>query len=1044
MPFNPASDIVRIGRHRYAVARTPIQWNDPNGPWTLVLLGDLDKLMPASRRMMIGLASGLLMLALSTAFLTWKQRLRQANQERQRAEVELREYADNLQESKERLDLTLGATGIGIWERDLIRQTTSWDQATGAIFGYMGEPLDDYSGIFLERVHPDDMPRVKEATRQAVAGVADYNLEFRVIWPDASLRVLAARAAVLRDDQGRPGRIIGTCWDITAAKEREHLAILGSDVGDALTGMQPLRQRLQLCAEALVQQLDAALARIWTLNPEDNILEMQASAGLHTHIDGRRSRIPLGQFKIGRIAQEAKFRFSNNVSAEPDVDDQEWVRQNSLVGFVGHPLVVEGRVVGVMAFFSRTKLIPETVQALGSIAKTIAVALDRDRADRQLKEARAAAEAATRAKSDFLANMSHEIRTPMNAIIGMSHLALKTDLSPKQFDYLSKVQASAHNLLGIINDILDFSKIEAGKLAMEKVDFNLEEVLDNLSTLVTVKAREKENLEVLFSLPPEVPRSLVGDPLRLGQVLTNLANNAVKFTDTGEIVVSTEVVSRDQDRVTLKFAVRDTGIGLTPEQIGRLFQAFSQADTSTTRKYGGTGLGLTISQRLVDLMGGEIWVESEPGRGSTFLFTAVFGLGTGKARKRLAPAQALRGMKVLVVDDNATSRQILQEMLASFGFEVAQAASGPEGLAELEKASPGPPYELVIMDWKMPGMDGLEASRLIKNHPRLGKIPAIIMVTNYGREEVMHQAGEVSLDGFLTKPVSPSVLFDAIMQVFGQEVAGRPEAPQGFADAEARARAALSGARLLLVEDNDINRQVAGEILGSVGISVSMAANGQEAVDAVAAGAFDAVLMDVQMPVMDGYEATRRLRQKSPVSGPPYHRHDCPRHGRGPGKIPGRRHERPRHQAHRPRGPVPHPGTARGQTGSPGARAASAARSRAPWRGDTPPPLGRHRYRPGGQAFAGQPDGLCQYPQEIRAGFPGRSRNFAKPGRGWPRAGRRHPGPHHQRGRRQPRRRRVRCRGRGPGGLVQGGGPGLARGSLPKFPDRPRPGHGGA
>ena len=261
-------------------------------------------------------------------------------------------------------------------------------------------------------------------------------------------------------------------------------------------------------------------------------------------------------------------------------------------------------------------------------------------------------------------------------------------------------------------------------------------------------------------------------------------------------------------------------------------------------------------------MGGEIWVESEPGRGSTFLFTAVFGLGTGKARKRLAPAQALRGVKVLVVDDNATSRQIFQEMLESFGFEVAQAASGPEGLAELEKASPGPPYELVVMDWKMPGMDGLEASRLIKNHPRLGKIPAIIMVTNYGREEIMHQAGSVGLDGLLVKPVSPSVLFDAIMQVFGQEEADRPLTAQQATDAEARARAALTGARVLLVEDNDINRQVAGEILASVGVSVSMAANGQEAVDAVVAGDFDAVLMDVQMPVMDGYEATRRLRRK--------------------------------------------------------------------------------------------------------------------------------------------------------------------------------------
>jgi len=775
--------------------------------------------------------------------------------------TEKRRAEGALRESIERLDLTLGATGIGIWERDLVRQTSLWDEATCAIFGYSGTVLDDYSGIFLQRIHPDDLERIKETTRQAVAGTAEYNTEFRIIWPDASLRVLAARATVFRDDRGQPTRIIGTCWDVTDTKQRENLALLGSKVGDALTSLKPLRVRLQICTEALIHQLDAALARIWILNDQDNLLEMQASAGLHTHTDGLRSRIPLGKYKIGRIAQEARLRFSNNVAAEPDVDDQEWVRRHGLVSFVGHPLVVEGRVVGVMAFFSQTKLIPDTVQALGGIAKTIAVSVDRDRAERELKEARAVAEAATQAKSDFLANMSHEIRTPMNAIIGMSHLALKTDLSAKQREYITKIQASAHNLLGIINDILDFSKIEAGKLAIESVDFNLEEVLDNLATLVTVKTREKENLEVLFALSPEVPRTLVGDPLRLGQVLTNLTNNAVKFTEDGEIVVSTELASQDQDRVTLKFSVNDTGIGLTPEQVGKLFQAFSQADSSTTRKYGGTGLGLTISKRLVDLMGGEIWVESLPGQGSTFFFTATFGLGTRKGRKQLAPAQALRGLKVLVVDDNVTSREILQEMLESFGFEVIQAASGPEGLAELEKASPNQPYKLVIMDWKMPGMDGLEASRLIKNHSRLSIIPAIIMVTNYGREEIMRQAEKVGLDGFLIKPVSPSVLFDAIMQTFDEEVAGRPPVAESVADAEARARITLEGARILLVEDNDINRQVASEILTSVGVLVTPVGNGQEAVQAVAAKDFDAVLMDVQMPVMDGYEATRCIRQ---------------------------------------------------------------------------------------------------------------------------------------------------------------------------------------
>jgi PAS domain S-box-containing protein len=386
LPFDLTSDIVSIANHRYAVVRTPLQWNDPNGPWTLVLLGDLDKLMPASRRTMIGVTSGVLMLALSSVFLIWRKRLQHANLERRRAEAELQESAGKLRENKERLDLTLGSTGIGIWERDLVRQTSLWDEATCAIFGYSGAALDDYSEIFLQRVNPDDLETIKVATRQAIAGTADYLTEFRVIWPDASLRIIIARAVVLRDDRGQPTRIIGTCWDVTDAKQKEHLALLGSEVGNALTSLQPLRPRLQLCAEALVHQLDAALARIWISSGENNVLEMQASAGLHTHTDGLHGRIPLGQYKIGRIAQDGQLRFSQNIGAEPDVDDQEWVQRHGLVGFVGHPLVVEGRVVGVMAFFSRTKLIPETVQALGNIAKNIAVAIDRDRVEAELHQ----------------------------------------------------------------------------------------------------------------------------------------------------------------------------------------------------------------------------------------------------------------------------------------------------------------------------------------------------------------------------------------------------------------------------------------------------------------------------------------------------------------------------------------------------------------------------------------------------------------------------------------------------------------------------------
>jgi len=723
--------------------------------------------------------------------------------------------------SEERSRLILGSIDEGILGMDIDGRASFINPAGAAMLGYQAEELVG-QGVHakIHHSHPDGSPLPREdCPMYATAHDGQpRSIDDEVLWrKDGSCFPVEYSTTPVKKGGENVGTVVAF-RDITERKAAE--------------------QRLQFTQYAV----DNAADPVFWVRPSDGKLEyVNHSAGS----------------SLGYTREELLSMRIHDFNH--DLDPERWNKifqeleaKQTYTG-EGHHWTKDGRAIDVET----------TVAVANYLGRKIAVANVRDiterkRAEAEIRRAKEIAEAATQAKSDFLANMSHEIRTPMNAIIGLNHLALKTDLNTKQRDYLTKVNSAAQALLGIINDILDFSKIEAGKLDIEKAEFRLEDVLDNLSSIVSQKAQDK-SLEFLIAAQHDLPPNLMGDSLRLGQILINLVNNAIKFTDKGEVVVTVAKEEEFGERVKLKFSVRDSGIGMTPEQTARLFQAFSQADTSTTRKYGGTGLGLSISKRLVEMMEGNIWVESEAGIGSTFHFTAWFGVATGTVKqKRFIPD--LAGMRVLIVDDNAQAREILSDAVQAFAIKADAVPSGEDAVRQLVAKDETDPYRLVLMDWHMPGMDGLEASRIIKLGGHLKNIPKIVIVTAFGREDIRTQAESIGVEGYLLKPINASLLYDTLMDLFGLSADVDRSRRKEVQDEEYDA----TGIRVLLVEDNEMNQQVASELLQSAGATVAIANHGGEAIQVLFNGPqpppYDAVLMDLQMPEVDGLTATKRIR----------------------------------------------------------------------------------------------------------------------------------------------------------------------------------------
>jgi PAS domain S-box-containing protein len=810
-----------------------------------------------------------------------------------------------LRESEERFRGTFENAAVGIAHTHPEGRFLRVNEKFCAIVGYPREDL--LQKAFQDITHPDDLTASIETFAALMRGESpSFGLEKRYLRKDGSFVWAELFVSLQRDAAGQPAYGIAMIQDISERKrlegelrqakeaeaERARLAELGRDVAIALSQGDTLRELLQPCAEATVRYLDAAFARIWWLPPDNEVLELRASAGTYTHLNGPHARIPVGRLKIGRIAQERRPVLTNEVQTDPCISDPDWARREGMVAFAGYPLVVKDRLLGVLGMFSRRTLSEAVLQTLESIAGVIALGIERKQHEVELRRAKEAAEAANRAKDEFLANVSHEIRTPMNAILGMTELALDTELTENQRQCLRTVKSAADNLLGIINDLLDFAKIEAGKMELAPADFSLRAAVGDTLRALAVRANEK-GLELLYHVQPDVPDALVGDAGRLRQVLLNLVGNALKFTDQGEVVVQVKGHKRQEGQkvldpssplasfVELHFAITDTGIGIPPDQQQRIFRAFEQEDTSTTRKYGGTGLGLTIAARLVALMGGSITVESESGRGSTFAFTARFEQQPHPPEQLgVWPPLLLHDLPVLVVDDNATNRRILEEWLRSWQMQPLAVGDGLAALDALRHgAASSRRYGLVLLDARMPDTDGLTLAGQIRARAELSAT-RIILLTSGDRPSDLARFRELRVDAHLLKPVQQNELLETIYRVLLRRDEGGGMRDEGSESSPPSAVSSLipppsslgriphhSSLKILVAEDNEFNAQLLEQLLVRRGHRARVASNGRKALSLTEEEEFDLLLLDIHMPELDGFQVVQAIRKREQTAG---------------------------------------------------------------------------------------------------------------------------------------------------------------------------------